>query len=187
MSHHLFDLSRWKHPQPHKTSAGTVSRVSPRLYIGGYIASCDPTILVELEITHILKLYADSDRVIVDMTSGEELHVDGYVKYPHIEYLVVECRDDENDDRLHQSLGVCLEFIDRVLTEDTRHKIIVHCHMGVSRSATVVLAYLMTRRLEGCDSLSDALTHLKSIRPEIKPNHSFMRLLQGLDDRQRTY
>jgi len=50
----------------------------------------------------------------------------------------------------------------------------VHCMAGRSRSATVVLAYLMTRH--GM-SLADAYQFLKSKRPGISPNLGYMGLL----------
>lgn len=57
-------------------------------------------------------------------------------------------------------------------------KVLVHCIMGVSRSATLVVAYLMMRhRL----SLRDSLRHVTQNRA-IYPNQHFLSLLIKLDE-----
>lgn len=53
-------------------------------------------------------------------------------------------------------------------------KILVHCHAGISRSATVCIAYIMyLKKL----SLEDAYSFVKSKRSVIAPNLNFMRQL----------
>ncbi|XP_068579680.1 dual specificity protein phosphatase family protein isoform X2 [Cebidichthys violaceus] len=66
--------------------------------------------------------------------------------------------------------------------EDSDHfdlrKVLVHCIMGMSRSATLVLAYFMLRqRLP----LRDALRHVVQKRA-IYPNRNFLSLLLKLDE-----
>jgi hypothetical protein len=51
----------------------------------------------------------------------------------------------------------------------------VHCAGGVSRSATVVLGYLMARH--GL-SFDQSLTHLRRVRPWVNPNAGFVLQLQ---------
>ncbi|PAV87259.1 hypothetical protein WR25_15127 [Diploscapter pachys] len=53
-------------------------------------------------------------------------------------------------------------------------KVLVHCVAGVSRSASIVLAYLMKYR---CRSLRDAYHLMKSKRPMVRPNIGFWRQL----------
>ena len=51
----------------------------------------------------------------------------------------------------------------------------MHCYAGVSRSATLVLAYLMAReRL----SLKMALQRVREARPTAMPNQGFLRQLE---------
>lgn len=59
-----------------------------------------------------------------------------------------------------------------------RGVVLVHCYLGRSRSATIVLAYLMARRQM---RLADALAFLKQIRPQIEPNSGFHRQLQAYE------
>jgi len=53
-------------------------------------------------------------------------------------------------------------------------RVLIHCVAGVSRSVTLVLAYLIRYY---CD-LSYAWQHLKTIRPWIRPNNNFMQQLR---------
>ncbi|KAJ7374776.1 dual specificity phosphatase 19 [Desmophyllum pertusum] len=53
--------------------------------------------------------------------------------------------------------------------------VLVHCNAGVSRSATVVLGYLMSSNRW---SLEDAMKILREARPCVKPNEGFLRQLQ---------
>ena len=56
-------------------------------------------------------------------------------------------------------------------------KVLVHCTVGVSRSATLVLAYLMIRQNL---TLVEAIKTVKDHRGVI-PNRGFLRQLNGLD------
>lgn len=63
---------------------------------------------------------------------------------------------------------VCLFFL-----EDARRKnskVLVHCQAGVSRSPTIVIAYLM--RLLGI-SMNDAYNRVRELRPIVAPNIVF--------------
>jgi protein-tyrosine phosphatase len=51
--------------------------------------------------------------------------------------------------------------------------VLVHCVAGVSRSATLCLAYLTKYYC----SLGEAWRHVKTIRPWVRPNYSFMEQL----------
>jgi len=56
--------------------------------------------------------------------------------------------------------------------------VLVHCAAGVSRSATVVLGYLMSRHNY---TLAAALEHLKAVRPWVAPNLGFMQQLAAYE------
>lgn len=58
-------------------------------------------------------------------------------------------------------------------------RIFIHCAAGVSRSATLLLAYFMLEKGMQCD---DAVEYLKKYRPEIDPNPGFMRQLYKLEN-----
>ena len=72
--------------------------------------------------------------------------------------------DDMNHQNIIQYFGECLNFI------KGDDKILVHCAAGASRSATIVIAYLMWKNKMKFD---DALQLVKEIRPNVWPNEGF--------------
>jgi atypical dual specificity phosphatase len=63
----------------------------------------------------------------------------------------------------------CNEFIDQALEGGGR--VFVHCAMGVSRSATVVVAYMMYKQKY---RWRPALQYVTSKHPETQPNFGFL-------------
>ncbi|QQP32518.1 Uncharacterized protein FKW44_024458, partial [Caligus rogercresseyi] len=60
-------------------------------------------------------------------------------------------------------------------------KVLVNCMMGMSRSSTCVLAYLMLRQnMTAVEALSEVRRHR-----DIRPNDGFLRQLADLDNRLR--
>ena len=53
--------------------------------------------------------------------------------------------------------------------------VLVHCHAGVSRSAAIIVAYLIKKEHT---NLAKALATLRSKRPRAKPNDAFMQQLK---------
>lgn len=84
-----------------------------------------------------------------------------------IEYCIVSINDIETADILPW-LMPATAFIDRHIS--TGGKCLVHCHYGVSRSSTVVIAYLMRYRHL---SLEDAYVLARSKRSLVNPNQGF--------------
>ena len=60
-------------------------------------------------------------------------------------------------------------------------KVLVNCLMGMSRSSTCVLAYLMLRQNM---TAVEALTEVRRHR-EVRPNDGFLRQLADLDNKLR--
>ena len=57
-------------------------------------------------------------------------------------------------------------------------RVLIHCRAGVSRSATLVIAYVM-RHLRM--TLREALIYVRSRRPIVCPNRGFLKKLVDLD------
>lgn len=51
---------------------------------------------------------------------------------------------DMNREDILQFFPSCIEFIENAL-KDPKNSVLVHCFYGVSRSATIVIAYLMKK------------------------------------------
>lgn len=84
--------------------------------------------------------------------------------------------EDTQDQDISAALEEALRIIDRVAAAGG--KVLVYCHEGRSRSVSVCLAYLITRKDM---SLADALSFVKSHRPEAQPNAGFQRQLMALE------
>lgn len=81
--------------------------------------------------------------------------------------------DDKSDEDLYQHFeSITNEMNDMI---ESGAIVYVHCMMGVSRSATLVLAYLI-RHLRW--SLSEAMVHVKQCRSRVDPNDGFVKQLQ---------
>ena len=74
------------------------------------------------------------------------------------------------------ALELCLNYLRSCLTKEEH--VLVHCNAGVSRSATVVIAFLMK---EKNFSFQEAFHHVKKRRPCIRPNEGFVKQLQLLE------
>ena len=67
-------------------------------------------------------------------------------------------------------LDMAVDRIDEAISKRSAH-VLVHCVAGVSRSATIVIAYLMKiRRMD----LKSAFNYCYNLRPVIRPNNGFM-------------
>ncbi|MEQ2182184.1 Dual specificity protein phosphatase 26 [Goodea atripinnis] len=92
----------------------------------------------------------------------------------NITYHGIEAHDSPTFD-MSVNFYPAAEFIHKALTSGGR--VLVHCTVGVSRSATLVLAYLMIRQNL---TLVEAIRTVKDHRGVI-PNRGFLRQLNGLD------
>eukprot|EP01025_Chloroclados_australasicus_P034267 TRINITY_DN3506_c0_g2_i3.p1 TRINITY_DN3506_c0_g2~~TRINITY_DN3506_c0_g2_i3.p1 ORF type:complete len:358 (+),score=41.72 TRINITY_DN3506_c0_g2_i3:248-1321(+) len=133
--------------------------VKPGLYIGG-VQSLDK--INEYGITHVISLLPD---YAISRNWIDTSVLDGK-KWWHIN---VEDADWVN---LLQYFPDTCKFIEDALASDG--KVLVHCFAGVSRSATIVLAYMMKKRKH---DVFTALILLQSEKPDIGPNDGFMKQL----------
>ncbi|XP_038666636.1 dual specificity protein phosphatase 10 [Scyliorhinus canicula] len=85
---------------------------------------------------------------------------------------------DSNKQNLRQYFEEAFEFIEEA--HQCGKGLLIHCQAGVSRSATIVIAYLMKHTLM---TMTDAYKFVKGKRPIISPNLNFMgQLLEFEED-----
>ena len=81
--------------------------------------------------------------------------------------------DDDFRTNIIQYFRECLLFI------DGDDKVLVHCAAGMSRSPTIVIAYIMWKKKM---YLNDAIKFVREKRPLISPNANFMNQLKIFDE-----
>lgn len=99
-----------------------------------------------------------------------------------VSFAVDDCPSEA--DALLTCIAQGVRAIDAALigAEHGHGHVLVHCYAGVSRSATLVAAYLMAR-YGWSDGL--ALAYIRSIRPRVNPNRGFLRMLRSYHHHRR--
>jgi protein-tyrosine phosphatase len=86
--------------------------------------------------------------------------------------------DDAVTSDLYSHLEKITTFIHNIIHNTDQEKMLVHCQAGISRSATIVIAYIM--RLKRY-SLQDALKFVQSKRNIVLPNNGFLEQLKKFE------
>ncbi|XP_044154808.1 dual specificity phosphatase 29-like [Bufo gargarizans] len=142
-----------------------VDEVIPNLYLGDIVIASDKKKLKKMGFTHILNA----------AHASWECTGDGINYGPDIQYYGITAEDcPEFNMSVYFKRGA--QFIHQALNTSSG-KVLVHCILGKSRSATLVLAYLMI--YQGY-SLVDAIRHVSEHRC-IAPNRGFLKQLQQLE------
>ncbi|XP_059215687.1 dual specificity protein phosphatase family protein [Centropristis striata] len=143
-----------------------VDEVWPNLYIGNVAVAQNRNKLHKLGITHVLNAAHSKQGSIGDQSFYGNTCV----------YFGIPAEDSGHFD-LSQYFKHAADFIHKGL-KSKDGKVLVHCIMGLSRSATLVLAYFMLRQRL---ALKDALRQVVQKRA-IYPNRNFLSLLLKLDE-----
>ena len=132
------------------------------LYLGGLFAAQDYEKQKEKNIFYVLSVLEN------DLT--KQLKED-YTKYG-ITHKTINIADALNSEIFPHFLD-CSEFIDQALKKGN---ILVHCKMGVSRSASIVVAYLIHKK--GYRTVKEALDLVQEKRRSACPNFAFQKQLK---------
>lgn len=137
--------------------------IEPGLYLGNLTAATDVDWLRETKISHILTV--DS----CPLPRKIQLLPDVTLKY-------IQITDMPREDFLTY-FEDSYQFIDYALAGGG--KVLVHCYFGVSRSATLVIAYIMKKH---DTSFATAFEIVKSKRRFVGPNPGFLAQLKLYED-----
>ncbi|XP_051533544.1 dual specificity protein phosphatase 10-like [Myxocyprinus asiaticus] len=131
-----------------------ISAILPFLYLGNERDAQDLDLLLRLNIGYV-----------VNVTSHLPLyHLDtGLVRYKRLPAT------DNSKQNLRQYFEEVFEFIEEA--HQCGRGVLVHCQAGVSRSVTIVIAYLMKHTLM---TMTDAYKYVRGRRPVVSPNLNFM-------------
>ena len=138
------------------------------LYIGGKQDAKAKEVLQSLKISYILN--CTPPRAMDPETGCQNF----FEKEKAFVYKRIPVFDNRGEDLL-QHMEESYRFI-----EEGKHYggVLVHCHKGISRSASFVIGYLMKKNEM---SLDEALDYIQSIRSIVQPNLAFMSQLRAYE------
>ncbi|KAG9341130.1 hypothetical protein JZ751_019884, partial [Albula glossodonta] len=144
-----------------------VNEVWPNVFIGDEKTALERHNLEKMGVTHILNA---AEGKWNNVATGPN-----YYSGMNIDYYGVEAEDVPTFN-LSDFFYPAAQFIDHALSKP-ENKLLVHCVMGRSRSATLFLAYLMIHKDM---TVVEAIEHVKERRC-ILPNRGFLKQLRQLD------
>jgi len=163
------------------------SRILPHLYLGSlHHASC-PELLAELGITRIVsvgeKLNWENEAKLHRTVINNNISViNGIPNTPIEKAMCVTNIQDDGIDTLTHNLRDILDFVDEAY--QSGEKILVHCRVGVSRSATVCIAEVM-KRLKVNLIRAYIYVRVRRLNVIIQPNLRFMYELVKWEESER--
>ena len=136
------------------------TKIVDHLYLGNAYNASNFNQLDEFNITSVLNITNEIPNYF-----EEDINFD---------YLKISI-DDTNNETIINHLDIALKFLNETKKEKPNQNVLVYCYMGSSRSASIILAYLIKYyRL----TLDDALKLLKEKRPVVNINVDFWKDLE---------
>ncbi|KAH9361767.1 dual specificity protein phosphatase 3-like [Haemaphysalis longicornis] len=146
--------------------------VYPGIFVGDEGAARNKDYLHGLGVTHVLNTAEGPQFGQVDTNQA-------FYASHSISYLGLRLVDIPQED-IAAHFEKCANFIDDCLEHNG--KVLVNCRMGMSRSATIAIAYLMIKKGMTVD---DGLRTLRMNRA-VRPNNGFLSQLVQLDTKLRS-
>ncbi|KAF9218004.1 hypothetical protein BGZ59_003786 [Podila verticillata] len=151
-------------------------RVLPHLYLGAEHNASDLPALSRLGISSVLnvalEITRDGEQVIKtnnshNITTTPKSNLSSSVFRHGVEYKNLSWSHSQHN--IQHDFAAAFEFIDQSVAQGG--KVLIHCQLGVSRSASLVIAYVM--RAQGM-GLSEAYDFVKQLSAVISPNMTLM-------------
>lgn len=146
----------------------SIDFILPNLYLSNYTALFNSNILKNYNVYGVISLM---------MYPQPEWQLSPFVDHVK-EHLWLPCEDSKDQDML-QYMNQCYDFIEKCRLNGKT--VVVHCRMGISRSATIVAAYYMRKYQETYGEQKDvegALFILNLRRECTNPNKNFVEQLE---------
>ena len=131
-----------------------LDEIEEKLWLGNYWSASNVKDLKDKGIKKVIS--------IMDGVSPEYCEEDGFIQKKFK-------LDDSSFENIIQYFGECLKFI------KGDEKVLVHCAAGASRSATIVIAYMMWNKQK---SYEEASKIVRDKRPIVYPNTGFREQLK---------
>jgi protein-tyrosine phosphatase len=153
--------SRGLFPSP-LISKNEMDQIIPNLWLGEVLSDQQ---IIENNFTHVLSVIEESPKI----------------KEKNVRVMHVKIKDSGSEN-ITDYFDKCSDFIHDALDENG--KIYVHCRQGLSRSPSIIIAYIMRYGIcndSHCVSFNEALQFVSKKRPEICPNLGFNLALQDYE------
>ena len=134
-----------------------IDKITDKIFLGGVEGATEYEYFEKEKINYVLSIIDDPPI---------------YPKEKNINQKVIKIGDFFSENII-KYFKECIEFIENA------DKIYIHCTCGVSRSATIVLTYLMWKTHS---TFNDVYFFVKKRRPEIDPNNGFRKQLKIFQD-----
>ena len=142
----------------------SIDKIVDHLYLSGDDAATNRSLLSTNKITHI-----------INITSNVLNKFEKELVYLKIHMWDLPVQEIENH------FEETFEFIETALNASEENNVLVHCNQGISRSATIVIAYLMQKKL--FNTYKQAYEFVKQKRAKISPNAGFVKKLISLEEK----
>ena len=153
-------ISSYIQPKICKFSAYEINEVCTGVYISDFSSACNIDELKKSGITHI----------VTAIVGVSEMYPQEF-KY----YMVDVC--DRSYSQINKYFDECSDFMDDAVNKNG--KVLVHCKCGVSRSTTLIAAYLIKKKNYSADGAIEAI---KKSRNCIQANDGFIQQLKNYEE-----
>lgn len=150
------------------------TEVYPNLFLGGAITALNITKLVQLGINLVINVSQEKYPFSLHSLSHVNTTKEYYEK-ANINFIGIAADDCPSFNLTKYFIPVS-EIIDKALKNNER--VFIHCFAGISRSATIVIAFLVLKKNM---SVSQAIHYIRKKRP-INPNEGFINQLCILEN-----
>ncbi|KAK4047764.1 tyrosine/serine/threonine protein phosphatase pps1 [Microbotryomycetes sp. JL221] len=166
------------------------SRILPYLYLGNLNHAMNADMLKQLGITHVVSVgesalnapkppqFSSSSLFDIECGSDNTSALWLAERLGNVQVLDMKNVADDGIDSIRPHMDTALDFIEQARWQGG--KVLVHCRVGVSRSASIVIAYLM-KFIELDLASSYLLTRSRRLNILIQPNLPFMAVLHAFE------
>jgi protein-tyrosine phosphatase len=144
-----------------------IDKIAEGLWLGNWDASVSLETLLKHDIRAIVCIH-ESSKSKANQRMYDNLG---------IQTLCVKMFDAEDSDFL-KIFPMIFSFMDKFISKGLN--LLVHCQVGMSRSATVTIGYLFWKNYRRT-TIAKVLAQVKKKRPIVQPNRGFMGQLRALE------
>jgi protein-tyrosine phosphatase len=151
--------------QPYLASPYEIHHIIDNIYLGGLSTSIHVENLKKQGITHIISIMNGSYSMYPNEFKYKHVHINDDP------WLSIDTHFDE-----------CIQFIEEC--QKAGGNILIHCMCGISRSVTIIGAYLIKKHKY---SFNETIEFLKNKKQSINPNDGFMNQLRKYEKKYKLF